>query len=45
MIELARNTGLNRALGEAAHARGAVGNSWQDYGDRLLASYRSFLED
>jgi hypothetical protein len=26
-------------MGEAAHAKGAVPNTWQDYGDRLLAEY------
>lgn len=30
---------LNRRMGEAAHRRGAIGNTWQDYGDRLLAEY------
>jgi hypothetical protein len=26
-------------MGEAAHTKGAVKNTWQDYGDRLLAEY------
>jgi len=39
MIRLARNSELNRQMGEAAHRRGAVSNTWQDYGDRLLAEF------
>lgn len=39
MIRLATNRELNRAMGEAAYLKGAVSNSWQDYGDRLLAEY------
>ena len=30
---------LYRRLGEAAHRKGAIRNSWQDYGDRLLSEY------
>jgi glycosyltransferase involved in cell wall biosynthesis len=39
MIRVATDRELNRRLGEAAHAKGAVRNTWQDYGDRLLAEY------
>jgi glycosyltransferase involved in cell wall biosynthesis len=39
MIRLATDAGLNRKMGEAAFQRGAVKNTWQDYGDRLLAEY------
>jgi hypothetical protein len=34
---------LNRRLGEAAHKKGAAKNTWQDYGDRLLAEYAKRL--
>lgn len=40
MIRLARDPGLNQRMGEAAFRRGAVSNTWQDYGDRLLAEYQ-----
>jgi glycosyltransferase involved in cell wall biosynthesis len=30
---------LNRRMGEAAYRKGSVQNTWQDYGDRLLAEY------
>jgi glycosyltransferase involved in cell wall biosynthesis len=39
MIRVATDRELNRRMGEAAHKKGAVKNSWQDYGDRLLAEY------
>jgi D-inositol-3-phosphate glycosyltransferase len=39
MIKLARDPELNRRMGEAAYIKGAVRNTWQDYGDRLLAEY------
>jgi glycosyltransferase involved in cell wall biosynthesis len=41
MIRLAEDGELNRRMGEAAYQRGAVRNTWQDYGDRLLAEYRA----
>ena len=37
MIRLAEDRELNRRMGEAAHQKGAVRNTWQDYSDRLLA--------
>ena len=40
MVILARDHELNRRMGEAAYLKGAVNNSWQDYGDRLLQAYR-----
>lgn len=40
MIRAAENRELNQRMGEAAYLRGAHGNTWQDYGDRLLAEYR-----
>jgi len=40
MLILARDHELNRRMGEAAYLKGAVNNSWQDYGDRLLQAYR-----
>ncbi|MEI7534799.1 MAG: glycosyltransferase family 4 protein [Verrucomicrobiae bacterium] len=39
MIRVATDLELNRRLGEAAHRKGAIKNTWQDYGDRLLAEY------
>ncbi len=44
MIRLARDRDLNRKMGEAAWRRGAQNNSWQDYGDRLLAEYSRRLQ-
>jgi glycosyltransferase involved in cell wall biosynthesis len=43
MIRLAEDRDLNRRMGEAAYQKGAVHNTWQDYGDRLLAEYRARL--
>jgi glycosyltransferase involved in cell wall biosynthesis len=43
MIRLAKDAELNRMMGEAAYKKGAVRNTWQDYGDRLLAEYASRL--
>ena len=39
MIRLATDAGLNQRMGQAAFQRGAVKNTWQDYGDRLLVEY------
>jgi glycosyltransferase involved in cell wall biosynthesis len=39
MLRVARDPELCRRMGEAAHKKGAVKNSWQDYSDRLLAEY------
>jgi hypothetical protein len=35
---------LNWETGEAARQKGAVHNTWQDYGARLLAEYGAWLE-
>jgi glycosyltransferase involved in cell wall biosynthesis len=43
MIRVFHNPESNRKMGEAAHAKGAVKNTWQDYGDRLLEEYRRRL--
>lgn len=43
MIRLAEDRELNRRMGEAAYQKGAVHNTWQDYGDRLLAEYGARL--
>jgi glycosyltransferase involved in cell wall biosynthesis len=45
MIKLSRDQELNRKMGEASHSRGAIKNSWQDYGDRLLAEYTKLVEN
>ena len=39
MIRVAKDRDLNRRMGEAAYRKGGVKNTWQDYGDRLLAEY------
>lgn len=44
MVKIAKNPELNRRMGEAAHQKGAVRNTWQDYGDRLLAEYKRRLD-
>jgi glycosyltransferase involved in cell wall biosynthesis len=43
MIRLAQDPALNQRMGEAAYQKGAVRNTWQDYGDRLLAEYANRL--
>jgi glycosyltransferase involved in cell wall biosynthesis len=44
MIRLAQDRALNQRMGEAARLKGAERNTWQDYGDRLLAEYAARLE-
>lgn len=39
MIRVATDYELNRRMGQSAHKKGALSNTWQDYGDRLLAEY------
>ena len=39
MIRVATDRELNFRMGRAAHKKGAESNTWQDYGDRLLAEY------
>jgi glycosyltransferase involved in cell wall biosynthesis len=43
MIRVATDRELNQSMGEAAHKKGALKNTWQDYGDRLLAEYAKRL--
>ena len=43
MVRLALDPELNRRMGEAAFQKGAVKNTWQDYGDRLLEEYQRRL--
>jgi len=40
MLQLALDAGLNQRMGRAAYEKGAARNTWQDYGDRLLAEYQ-----
>ena len=39
MIKTATDRELNKRMGDNAHEKGAVRNTWLDYGDRLLAEY------
>jgi len=43
MLRVARDPELGRRMGEAAHKKGAPQNTWQDYGDRLLAEFQRRL--
>jgi glycosyltransferase involved in cell wall biosynthesis len=43
MVRVATDSELCRRMGEAAHRKGAVSNTWQDYGDRLLQEYQRRL--
>jgi glycosyltransferase involved in cell wall biosynthesis len=43
MLRVARDPELCRRMGEAAHKKGAVSNTWQDYADRLLAEFAKRL--
>ncbi len=43
MVRIATDRELNQRMGEAAFRRCAVNNTWQDYGDRMIAEYRSRL--
>jgi glycosyltransferase involved in cell wall biosynthesis len=44
MIRLAQDRSLNQQIGECAYWKGAERNTWQDYGDRLLAEYERHLK-
>jgi glycosyltransferase involved in cell wall biosynthesis len=44
MVQLAQDVNLNRSMGVAARQNGAVENSWQHYGDRLLHEYTRRLQ-
>ena len=43
MIRVTLDTELNLKMGKAAFEKGALKNSWQDYGDRLLDAYAQRL--
>jgi glycosyltransferase involved in cell wall biosynthesis len=43
MTRLALHPPTCRRMGEAARQKGAIRNTWQDYGDRLLAEYSARL--
>jgi len=43
MIRIATDRELNLRMGEAAYIKGAIRNTWQDYGDRLLERYQQVL--
>lgn len=43
MVRLGTDQALNLAMGKAAFAKGAIKNSWQDYGDRLIEKYSLLL--
>ncbi len=44
MLRVTRDRELNARMGCAAHEVGARKNTWQDYGDRLLAEFCRHLE-
>ena len=44
MIKMARDHDLNVRMGEAAYQKGASQNTWQHYGDRLIAEYSRYVE-
>jgi glycosyltransferase involved in cell wall biosynthesis len=44
MIRVAEDPDLNERMGNAAYEKGALRNTWQDYGDRLLAEYQQRLQ-
>jgi glycosyltransferase involved in cell wall biosynthesis len=43
MLRVAKDRELCQRMGEAAFKKGAVSNTWQDYGDRLLAEFKRRL--
>jgi glycosyltransferase involved in cell wall biosynthesis len=44
MLKLASDPEVCRKMGQAAHEKGAARNTWQHYGDRLLAEYGRRVE-
>ncbi len=44
MLRIAGDRDMCQRMGEAAYQKGAVKNTWQDYGDRLLAEYSRRLQ-
>ena len=45
MIQLASDPEMCQRMGNAARKKAVIGNSWQDYGDRLLAEYEQRLNE
>jgi glycosyltransferase involved in cell wall biosynthesis len=45
MIAVAQDRALNQRMGEAARLAGTQKNSWQDYGDRLLAEFAARIKN
>jgi glycosyltransferase involved in cell wall biosynthesis len=43
MIQVSNDHKLNEAMGKAAFKKGALSNTWKDYGERLLAEYQRRL--
>lgn len=43
MLQIAKNPAQGLAMGKAAFSKGGAQNSWQDYGDHLLAAYGKAL--
>jgi glycosyltransferase involved in cell wall biosynthesis len=44
MLRVAKDAELCERMGRASHKKGTVKNTWQDYGDRLLAEYARRLK-
>ena len=44
MSKVEANQQLNQKMGVVAWQKSAVKNTWQDYGDRLLAEYARRLD-
>ena len=45
MIQLASDPEMCQRMGNAARKKAVIGNSWQDYGDRLVAEYERRLNE
>jgi len=45
MLTVALDRELNQRMGDAAYLKGAQKNTWQDYGDRLLAEFARRLRE
>jgi glycosyltransferase involved in cell wall biosynthesis len=43
MVKIASDPIINQRMSDAAHRKGALANTWQDYGDRLLLEYAKLL--
>jgi glycosyltransferase involved in cell wall biosynthesis len=44
ILTLAQDRSLNQNMSQAAYEKGAVKNTWMDYGERLLLEYQARLE-